>query len=258
MRKVHLHRKYLLFSARRSISKRTIFILTLVGLILTLFFVFRWIDHKATPILLNYAELETRKLASIIINEGISKNITDTFKIDDLFLITKDSSNEIKTIDFNPLTVNRILTEVTNHVQLNLKYLEQGKIESLDISEQSLVNYDREKLGQGVIYEIPSGVIFQNSLLSNLGPKIPVRLNLAGDIVSNINNKVTNYGINNALIEVSVKLEVTLQVLLPFTSKQITLTTVIPLALKLIQGTVPKYYSGGMEGNSPSFTLPLE
>ena len=79
-------------------------------------------------------------------------------------------------LDFNPLTVNKILTKVTNSVQINLKYIEQGKVELLALTTDELIDYDINKLKKGIIYEIPTGVIFNNSFLSNLGPKLPVKL----------------------------------------------------------------------------------
>ena len=188
----------------------------------------------------------------------MSKHLTEDLGIDDLFIITKSDSGEIKTIDFNPIIVNKILTLTTNTVQINLRYIEQGHIDLLDLPDNALIDYDREKLKHGIIYEIPSGVIFNNVFLSNLGPKIPVKLSLVGDILSNVNTKVTNYGINNALIEVNVNLELTEQVILPFISKQVKVSIDIPVALKLIQGTVPNYYLNGINQNSSSLTLPVE
>jgi len=39
-------------------------------------------------------------------------------------------------------------------------------------------------------------------LLSNLGPKIPVKFDLVGEVIINIETKITNYGINNAMMEI--------------------------------------------------------
>ena len=59
-----------------------------------------------------------------------------------------------------------------------------------------------------------------------MGPKVPVKLSIIGDIVSTINTKVTNYGINNAIIEVSVLVEVEELVILPITTKKIKVETI--------------------------------
>ena len=168
---------------------------------------------------MNYAEMELKKFSTLVINKAISKQLSDDMDITELFLITKDSTGEIKTIDFNPLIVNKLLTLITNTVQLNLKKIEEGNVEELNIPDSVTIDYDEAKLKKGIIFEIPSGIVFNNAMLSNIGPKIPVKLNLVGDIVSNVNTRVTNYGINNALIEVSINMSVTEQVILPFASK---------------------------------------
>ena len=214
-----------------------------------------FISLKVNPVLLDYAQMEARKIASIIINDAVNQNITNDIDIEELFIITRDTNNEVKTIDFNPIIVNQILTETTILVQSNLRYLEQGKVDMLNLMNNALIDYNQDKLKQGIIYEIPSGVIFGNSFLANIGPKIPVKFSLVGDIVGYINTNVTDYGINNALIEVNIVLELSEQVILPFVSEKITIDTTIPVALKLIQGSVPNYYLNGL--NSPSFALPI-
>ena len=217
--------------------------------------ILNFISLKVNPVLLDYAQMEARKIASIIINDAVNQNITNDIDVEELFIITRDTNNEVKTIDFNPIIVNQILTETTILVQSNLRYLEQGKVDMLNLMNNALIDYNQDKLKQGIIYEIPSGVIFGNSFLANIGPKIPVKFSLVGDIVGYINTNVTDYGINNALIEVNIVLELSEQVILPFVSEKITIDTTIPVALKLIQGSVPNYYLNGL--NSPSFALPI-
>lgn len=241
---------------RLKISKRKLFIIIFVTLVLAICFSLSFINKKASPILLEYAELEARKLASIVINDSINKNVVQNINVDDLFLITKDELGNIKTMDFNPITVNEILTKTIKNIQTDLKNIELGKTELLDLSI-SLHNYDIDKLKKGIIYEIPMGSIFGNSFLSNLGPKIPVKFNLMGDIVGHVSTEITDYGINNALIEINIILELTEQVILPFISNKIKIETSIPVALKLVQGSIPKYYLNGIQ-NSPSFALPIE
>lgn len=256
MARIRLRKKYVL--KRKNMSKLNKIILVIIAFVISLFLLFQFLQYKVLPILMNYAELEVRKLAGIVINKAMTKHLTEDLGIDDLFIITKNDDGEIKTIDFNPVIVNKILTLTTNTVHINLRYIEQGHIDLLDLPDNALIDYDEEKLKQGIIYEIPTGVVFNNVLLSNLGPKIPVKLNLVGDILSNVHTEVTNYGINNALIEVNVNLELTEQILLPFMSKEIKISVDIPVALKLIQGTVPNYYLNGINQNSASLTIPVE
>jgi len=250
MRKMRLKKRKYIFKNK--------IILIAILIIISVIYVLRFIDKKASPILFNYAGLESKKIASILINDAISSNINDNIDIDELFIITRDNSNEIKTIDFNPITVNKILASITKSVQLDLNYLEKGNIEYLTIDKEQLNEYNEDDLKKGIICQIPSGVILGNSFLANLGPRIPVKFNLDGDIVSYINTNVTNYGINNAVIQINVVLEVAMQVILPFKSERIVINTPIPVAIKLIQGSVPNYYFNGINQNSHTLSLPIE
>ena len=255
IKRARCKRKFLIIKKTKKGKAINKVILLIILLGLFIFLTFRFINKKVTPILLPYAESSVKKLTNLVINKAISKQVAEDLNIEDLFIITKDGNDQIKTIDFNPTLVNKTLTLITNNIQLNLKYLEEGNIDLLELPDNIDIDYDEDKISKGIIYEIPSGVIFKNALLSNIGPKIPVKLSIIGDIVSTVNTKVTNYGINNAMIEVNIIVEVEEMVILPLTTKKIKVETSIPVAIKLIQGTVPNYYFNGIDKNSPSIAL---
>ncbi len=238
MRKHNRHTNWLLF------------IIIVLGIILGL----KYINSKVTPIMMITAKEECNKLSTIIINDAIKKQIVDGISFDKLFIITYEQG-QIATIDFDSVMVNKVLSTITQTIQANLKYIEQGNVEMLELSSNVLAHYNQDKLKQGIIYEVPLGISYNNTFLSNLSPKVPVRINLIGSIDSGINTKVTNYGINNALIEVYVDVSVNMQTILPFQSDVSTVKMSVPLALKLIRGQVPEYYANG--DNGPTISLPI-
>lgn len=236
------------------IKKINLLIFSFILVFIIIILLFRIINERINPILFDYATLESRKFASIIINKAIEKNVATNLVIEDLYIVSKKENNEITSVDFNPAIVNKVLTKVTSSVQMNLKNLEEGNLDLLEASDDVLIYYDKENLKKGIIFRIPSGIVFNNSLLTNIGPKIPVRFTLVGDVLSGINTKVTNYGINNALLEVSVNIKLTLKVILPISTKEVNVETNVPIAIKMIQGNVPNYYSNGLNSN---FSIPL-
>ena len=219
---------------------------------------FAWIKKKAFTVFRTFAEIESTKLANIIINKAISKQLVENANIENLYIITRNSNDEIKTIDFNPVIVNKFLSTVASSIQLSLKRIEEGDVDLLELPDDILVEYDKEKLKKGIIYEIPSGVIFGNSFLSNLGPKIPVRFHLMGDISSSVSTKITNYGINNALIEVNLNIKLTIMSVLPFLSKKIKIDNSVPISIKMIEGNIPSYYFNGIGKETATFSLPTD
>ena len=240
------------------VKKSTIFITVIVLILTCVILSFKFINDKGAKIIMNYAQMEAQKISSIVINDAVDKNITADLDINKLFVITKEDNGDIKSIDFNSPLVNKYLTTATKAIQEDLKKIESGDIESLHLSNNSLDKYDKSKLKKGIIYEVSSGVIFNNAFLANIGPKIPVKLNLIGDVTSRISTEVTDYGINNALIQVYVNLKVTEQVIIPFSKEKIDINTKIPVALKMVTGTVPKYYVNGLTKDSPALVVPSE
>lgn len=207
-------------------------------------------SNKASDILFSYAESETRKLTTLIINKAVTKQIANNMEIDEMFEIVKNDNNDIQLITFNSINVTKMLNAITNLVQLNLKAIEEGNIDLLELPDDTLTSYNQEKLKKGIIYEIPLGVITSSSLLSNVGPKVPVKLNLIGDVVTGVESKVSEYGINNALLEVGIKVEVTSRINLPFISKAINVSTTVPVVMKVIQGNIPNMYLDNIKASS--------
>lgn len=199
-----------------------------VSLILSLV-VIDYFAKKANEILLPMAESQTRKVVSMIINSACDEAMIG----DNLYVINKDSNDEIKMITYNSFEVTKLINEVTANVENMIRDIENGKM-----------NYygDYDDVDGGVIAEIPFGVIFGNSLLSNIGPKMKLRLNLLGDITSNIETEVKPYGINNAYVEMRIHLEVTARIVLPFISEKVVISNTIPLSMNIVQGSIPETY----------------
>ncbi len=223
-------------------KKRDFLLITIVLIVLSTFYLFNLLSKKISPTLLNYATSKAKNIATLMITQAVNNEVLSKMEANQLFIIDKDENNAIKSVDLNPATSNVLLNEITNYVQDYLQKLEEGDIDNLGVSDSIFSNLDKNKLKEGVIYEIPSGLIFKNPLLSNLGPKIPVRIDLIGEVISDIKTSITNYGINNALVKVTVYVEVTMKVLLPFASKEMKAETNIPITMRLIQGMVPDFY----------------
>ena len=228
---------------KNKINKLTIVLLLLI---LCIYLVINIFDKRVRPILLSYAEAESRKLTTLVINKAVTKQIALNMEPDNLYQIETNSSNEINIVSYNSVVVTKILNSITNLVQLNLKAIEEGNVDLLELPD----NYNTDKLKQGIIYEVPFGAITKIAFLSNLGPKIPVRLSLIGDVTRGIRSNLSEYGINNALLEIGVNIEVTCRINMPFISKQIKVDNTVPIVIKLIQGKVPEYYFNGFNSNN--------
>lgn len=223
-----------------------IFIMVMV-FVCSIFFI-RYYSSKIGPAFIMYAESEARRITTLVINKSITKELNNGYDIDSMFNVVRNNNNEIEMIDFNTVNVNNILTSITDLIERNLEAITLG--EDVDMNLSGVSDVDYEMFGKGVIFEVPMGSFVSNSLIANIGPKVPVRLNMVGDVVSNVETNVHEYGINNALIEVGIRVNVKTMIYTPFISKEVNVEEVIPVSVKVISGNIPSYYFDGFNSSS--------
>lgn len=172
---------------------------------------------KFNSVVVPLAEIETRKYITEVINKS-----TENIKFDkNLFIIDKDNNNEIKMINYNSYEVTALVNKITNNIQ----------------DEFNVILKDNN-----TVIEIPLGIVFNNSLLRNFGPMIKIRLEIIGNVLSELQTEVKPYGINNALVEVRVKLEANARIVLPIVSKDINVTNIVPISINIVNGKIPEAY----------------
>ena len=198
--------------------------------------VLKTINDKIAPVVMDYSKTEIKRLASTIINRSVNYDLLDNNLMDKLFIVTKNSGEEIITVTLDSNIVNQITDRISDACEDNLRLIEEGKYEALK---------RKFNIGEEYFY-VPSGIIFNNSVLSQIGPKIPINLKVIGNVTSGITTEVKDYGINNSLITISVEIQVEMMVILPFSSDYVSITNYVPIAIKLIQGKVPQFYGGGL------------
>ena len=230
----------------------TNFILIFLVSFLLIIVMGKFMGNKLT----NYAMVESNRVSKTIINYAVNDIITNELKTETLFTTVQNKNGDIQTIDFDTGNVNKLLNEISQNILRYFRLLENGQVEKLDFAKNLLS--DTYKIKKGIIMEIPSGVIFANSLLSNLGPRIPVKISMVGDLESNISTKIDRYGINNAVITVYVDVQVSEQVILPMYTKKIMIDSRIPIAMKVIQGIVPEYDVGSNVTNSELYSKSVQ
>ena len=204
------------------------FVFLLIIIIISLIISFKFFNNKAKNIFLEYSVLETKKIVSSVIMSSVNNHILNNIDINNLILIMRDNNNNIQTIDLNTIYINSILNEVASVVDSNLN----------------------NKLNTNYSFKLPSGIIFNNGILVNLFPKIPIKLNIIGNTMCVINTKIESYGINNAIFKLNIDITVDVKILLPFISRETIVTASMPIIIKLIEGSVPGYYLGGYLNNS--------
>ncbi|HAQ06793.1 MAG TPA: sporulation protein YunB [Bacillus bacterium] len=212
------------------------------------------IDKGLEPTLMRYAESQTRKIATLVINKAINKKIASGMDIDKVIEFVPVDGGSTTVVKFNTEIINRVKAETTNIVQMNLKEAERGNLTSLEMLSDVEIVTDEDK-EEGIIYYVPLGQATNNALLGNMGPKVPVKFNAIGDVTADVVWETEDHGINNTLINVSVRVKVNVQIIIPFATDIATVQEDIPIGSFYYPGKVPQFYNGG-GSTSPAIQLP--
>ena len=235
-----MNTKRIFLRKKKRLNGLILFILIfLITVLISLFF----ISKNFNKVFKDYAKVETKKFLSIIINNTVTDNFLDNFEKEngDLFIENRNSENKVESVDLNRKVANKFLNHVVKSVEDSLIKIENGDIHN--ISLPTTVTQDKyKKLKRGIVVEVPSGIALNNSLLSNIAPKVPVKVHLAGNVLGNIDLKVEDYGINNLLIKVYIELVIEEEIVLPTVLEKVTTSYDLLVDTKLIHGQIPDYY----------------
>lgn len=91
-------------------------------------------------------------------------------------------------------------------------------------------------------YHIPLGQLLGSRLLANYGPRLPVFLTPVGWVRVTVRDEFSAQGINQTRHVILAEMEVTVRVVIPLFSEQVTLRASHPIAEGIIIGEVPATY----------------
>lgn len=232
---------------KKNLKKKYLFLL--ISVIIATAILLNILNKRAIPILANYMEVQTKRMGIEVLRNTGSEELNNLLKNNKYYEIVKNNDGEIESINFDTTILNEALIIVSKNVRKKLNELEEGK----NLPSEMFYNNLNKKIKNKIVYMVPIGIVFNNAFLYNLGPKIPVKIEYSGNVGLDVKTSVKAYGVNSALIEVYVYVEVTQRTILPFTSKDTKLTSKIPIVLKVVKGSVSNYISN----NNPSYSLPL-
>ena len=195
-------------------------IIIIIFIILITYLMIKLFTIRSEKILLNYANNKSIQISTILTNRAL-------YEI--LYNYKYDSFMNTITIKDNMLDINL----VNENILKNINLLEKGKYDNLNI------DYLQET---DLIFNVPIGVIYDIPILVGIGPKIPFKLDIITNSDNSVYTNIRDYGINNSIIEVILKINLNIQIILPFTSKEMQIVKEIPIDTKIIQGKVPTYY----------------
>ena len=181
----------------------------------------------------------------------VVKNV-DKSVYSNIFVIfgSEDLGNEelLNVINLN-MNSDEEIVSVDYKMDIAYKYLSKSMNTLYD--KITSMNMDSlYKSGINNVYYLPMGLIYNNVVLDHLGFKIPCKIDFISDIDMGFKTKVSNYGVNNLLIELYMIIDVKNHIMSPSTYKEFGNTYEILVASKIIVGKIPVYYGDVIEKTS--------
>ena len=208
-----------------------------------------------------YSKLTSSKLidASFIkLNEFMDNFLSNKINYDllkddvikDIIVINKNKEGEILYVTYDLDKAYYALEIVTKKLESSIKSLENG---TDDTNYKNIVTKKN-----GIALKMPFLISLSNPLISNLAPSIYVPINFVGSILTNIKTKITDYGINNALVEIYVTIVIDTNLIAPIVEKSTKINYDVLIASSIINGRVPEVYGGIIQSKSNSYSKVLE
>lgn len=212
------------------------------SVIFSLIFI-NYFNKKLGPNLIKCAEDVTERITSLVTSNCVDKYLksTNKYNINNLITIARNN-NQIERISYNTTLVNKITMDITNNLEKDINYMMKGDFEKINLDLDIISDNYYEKIKDGILFTVSMGSATGNSLLANIGPKIPLNLSTIGNIKVDVESKITEYGLNNAYLDIYLNIKVNTIIQMPFLSKKVTTINKIPLTMELIQGAIPNYY----------------
>ena len=145
-----------------------------------------------------------------------SNNFITNEEVNNILYIDKNKSNEIVYLDY----------DIDKTYKLLNKYIDSLKKDN----------------SKSKILTVPFFIASDNIIISSLGPKIKFKYEIIDNVKGKIKTKVTDFGVNNALVEMYFELEIGYLVVIPMNKKESVLKTEILISSKIINGKVPTFY----------------
>lgn len=191
-------------------------LLIVLIIIIAFNFIIYIFGERILPIMLNIGEIKIKSEAIRIMNEESVNVYSENFKYDDIIDIEKDTDGNITMIRADTVKQNYLASQVVLKCDERLSELEDLGV------------------------KIPLGYLSNNVMFYNMGPKITVKMQQVGNITTSYESEFESAGINQTRHKIYLNLTTTMRVVVPFNSRDIEVTSQIPISDTIIVGKIPE------------------
>lgn len=178
---------------------------------------FSTILNSTRPILDTLFKDKAKSVATIICNEESTKIITN-YQYEDLITIHRDKDNNITMIQSNITPINYIISDVGEKIQKRINETEKEKI------------------------HINLGSFLGSKLLSGIGPNIPIKISLVGNVETDLRSEFKAEGINQTIHRIYLQVDCKINILTPYQVTQESISNQVLIAENIIVGRIPEAF----------------
>ena len=219
-------------------KKKNIYInFILISIFLICVFLLNNYNKKISPKIIDVASTKLEEITTLYIKNNIAPITADLSK---LIKITQNSKEEILMVDVDYNYAYDIMYDIVKKIQSSILELENGNISNFQ-NHKELQAYKKK-----LYLSIPLGLSDDGVLFSSIGPKIPIKISFYEHVLGTIETSISEYGINNALLKVTLTIDLEQKLILPYKSQKVYNQYTLELGSKVINGSIPNIYGGSI------------
>lgn len=169
------------------------------------------------PIMSQNCKSLAKSVATKVCNNKATE-VMAKYEYEDILEVNKDENGNITRVGTNVFTINKIISDVPVYIQ-----------EELEREENNSFN-------------IPLGSFFGSKLFSGRGPKVKVKMQMVGDLDTDLRSEFTSAGINQTLHRIYLQIYCKVIILTPFQTIEENIVNQVLIAEGIIVGKIPSSY----------------
>ena len=221
-------------------NKIKIIVLVLFLVFLISIFLLIYFDNRLSIILKPYIDEEAERLTTNIIENSVHQFLVEKgYK--DFIIYNYDDSFKKERIAYDTEKINKMRFELTEKISNVITNIDNGVIDSKYIPER--IKKGRfHNIKKGILCDISFSSLRNSTLFANIGPSIPIKLVFLGQVSTEIQTDIKDYGINNMMVSLYLVILVKEQISMPISSMKKNVSVKVPISIDIVRGDIPSYY----------------
>ena len=229
-RKIRLPKFRRVVGDRRLSDKKRKLIKIMAVLIIAITFSYT-VTKAIEPIIETQCRNLAKNVATKVSNEEAT-NVMADYEYEELVNVIKDENDNIKMLSTNIIVINKIISDIPIKIEEALKKEENSE------------------------FNIKLSTFLGSKLLGGRGPNINVKLQLSGNVETNLKSEFISTGINQTLHRIYLELNCKVNILTPFETIEEEVINQVLLVEGVIIGDIPDTYYN-LEGISETETIDI-